>query len=128
MIKADKKIGIDSIAALKKVCVVDKYTGCWTKQSKVWIGCLNPPGSRSAAYAAAFLTGRKLKKNQVNWLTCRNSKCANPTHVDVISRKERAKRLADIELRKSQAESTFRKRWGPNGMPASSVFTWSGSM
>lgn len=123
-----------TIDDLQGRCRVDDITGCWE-----WTGCYSGRMCTSKAVvpstyvpalgctttcmrAAAFLTGRKVRDNQIAWATCANRKCCNPDHIRLGTRKEWGRwmtqqKLMTNSLARARASIEMHRRRAPN-MPA----------
>lgn len=104
------------------------------------LGCLIYPtesvkitslgGSRRVAHAVAILSGLRIPKGHVVLQTCGEKQCCAQRHIKIMSRSEadawRAKKANMKAAKPSKPGHVMIFAGGK--MPATSVFTWSGSV
>ena len=85
-----KKYGITDLDALKKRCLVDPDSGCWTwggaqvalahRPLQVWLPHLGR--TQSIQRAAWILARGPIKQGRIVWCTCGTQDCANPAELN----------------------------------------------
>lgn len=101
--------GIRDVGGLKARCEVDEDTECWTylgdAKSRgapiVWLPALQT--TRTAQFAALFLSDRAPQKGQVAYIRCKTAGCCNPAHISAGTRAQLGKHTASTGKLKHSA-------------------------
>lgn len=107
-----KDIHLRAILRIFKNFYVDKNTGCWIWKKRLNIGgyaiCTATKGLSQVVHKTIFMLffGEVLKGKQLDHL-CRNRKCVNPFHLEVVSTAENVRRGLSTKLNKKIINNIF---------------------